>query len=601
MSSEQRRGEHLGRYQSLFEEALRALERDQVTSRIWQHDAALWKSDDAHQKIIRNALGWLTVARDVAQVTNDLETFAREVREAGFTHLMLLGMGGSSLCPEVLRQTFGQREGFPEMLVLDTTDPDTIASFEQRVDLAHTLFIVASKSGTTIEPLSFYKYFYDRVRSIKAERAGENFIAITDPGTLMQRMATESNFRRIFLNPPDIGGRYSALSYFGMVPAALMGININELLRRAIVALDACGATVPAKNNPAARLGGALGVLARAGRDKLTLVTDEGIASLGLWIEQLVAESTGKEGKGIVPVANEPLGAPEVYAGDRVFVVIHSKELDDSVKQKLAALEASGHPVIYRALGDLNDLGAEFFVWEFATAVAGEILGINPFDQPNVQESKDNTNKLLDEFKSSGKLPEQTVLASEGELKIYGATELAKELSSAPTNKQPAPTNDNALAFVVEYHLARIKRGDYVALLAYIQETGAHDELLQMIRTSLRDEFHVATTTGYGPRFLHSTGQLHKGGADNGVFIQITDEDATDLEIPGEPYTFGVLKQAQALGDFASLASRNRRAIRFHLGRDTEFGLKKLLDLVRAAIVSDTNAPNMFARSTENK
>lgn len=566
--------ESLGPYQSLFEDALRRVEREHVVRRIWSKDAALWKEEEAHQKIIRNSLGWLTVAREMSAHVEELEKFADEIRGAGFTHLMLLGMGGSSLCPEVFRRTFGQREGFPILHVLDTTDPDTIADFEREIDLENTLFIVSSKSGTTIEPLSFYKYFYGRVGEVKAGRAGENFVAITDPGTLMNRQAEEAGFRRIFLNPADIGGRYSALSFFGLVPAALMGLNVSELLKRAVAAVDACSDESNAGENPGVRLGACLGALAPEGLDKLTLVAGSELASLGLWIEQLVAESTGKEGKGIVPVAGEPLAAPEAYGNDRLFVLIHTGDLDQELDGKVRALESAGHPVVRRRLNNTQDLCAEFFIWEFATAVAGAFLEINPFDQPNVQESKDNTNELLGEFKKNGKLPEPSPSAEDGEMRVYK--------TNSSDSSTAALLSNQTLSSVVVEHISSVKAGDYVALLAYIQETDEHDEMLQAIRTRLRDSFRVATTTGYGPRFLHSTGQLHKGGPASGVFIQLTDDDALDREIPGEPYTFSTLKQAQALGDFSSLESHKRRALRVHLGSDAAAGLRKLLDIVRS-------------------
>ncbi|HEV2912926.1 MAG TPA: bifunctional transaldolase/phosoglucose isomerase [Pyrinomonadaceae bacterium] len=610
MSSRARQRESLGHTsESLFEAALERMERERVMSRIWERDATLWKADERERKVISNALGWLDVVQMMSErAVGLIDSFAREVREAGFKHLMLLGMGGSSLCPEVLRRTFGRREGFPELVVLDTTDPDTIASFERRVDLAHTLFIVSSKSGTTIEPLSFYKYFFNRVGESKPERAGENFVAVTDPGTLMERQATEARFRHVFLNPPDIGGRYSALSYFGMVPAALMGLDVGELLRRASDAVEACAARVPARENEAARLGCMMGALALAGRDKLTLVMDESLASLGLWIEQLVAESTGKEGRGIVPIAGETLGAPEVYGSDRVFVAIGTgAPAAEASDGRLRALEDAGHPVVYRTLADLYDLGAEFFIWELATAVAGQLMSINPFDQPNVQESKDNTNRLLESFKRTGALPEQqAALASEGELKVYTAaravesssTESTATASSSP-DAESTPAGSGAtpptetLSSVVDEFIGRAGEGDYVALLAYIEETDRHDRLLEAVRTSLRDALRLATTTGYGPRFLHSTGQLHKGGPASGVFIQLTDDDETDLPIPGEPYSFSVLKQAQALGDFSALADHHRRALRLHLGRDAEAGLRRLLDIVRARV----SAPHLLNRA----
>jgi glucose-6-phosphate isomerase len=563
MNAMPEQSESLGDSQTVLSDAIERAEREQFVPRIWAKDAALWKSTETHQKIINNSLGWLTVPRYTTERIDEMETFAREVCAAGFTHLMLLGMGGSSLCPEVFRRTFGKREGFPELLVLDTTDPDTINDFESRIDLTRTLFIVSSKSGSTIEPLSFYKYFFDRVQSIKGEQAGGNFIAITDPGTLMERIARAANFRRVFLNPADIGGRYSALSYFGMLPAALMGCDVREILKRTLRAMELSEASAPAEANNALRLGCAVAGLAQKGQAKLTLVTSPQISSLGLWIEQLVAESTGKEGKGVIPIAVEPLGPPDVYGADRVFMAITVGHLEGEAEDRLRDLEAAGHPVIRRVLQEPLDLGAEFFVWEFATAVAGALLEINPFDQPNVQESKDNTNSLLEEFKQNGKLPEQELSALGDGLQIYGA------------KKQAATT-----AEIIGEHLSTVKAGDYIALLAYIQETAEHDELLQAIRIRLRDRFHVATTSGYGPRFLHSTGQLHKGGPDSGVFIQLTCDAQTDLAIPGEPYTFGILRQAQALGDFSSLVKHGRRAIRIHLGRDVKAGLKKLLGIM---------------------
>lgn len=583
MSSMPRQSESLGRYASVVEDALGHLESERAVGRIWAQDAALWKSEEAHQKLIRNSLGWLEVARLMKERVGELEEFAREVRDEGYTHLMLLGMGGSSLCPEVLRRTFDMRKGFPELLVLDTTDPDTIHSLEEHLDKRRTIFIVASKSGTTIEPLSFYKYFFERVRSLKGENAGENFVAITDPGTLMERMAREAKFRRIFLNPSNIGGRYSALSYFGMVPAALMGLGVEELLSRAIRMMEACGEAVSIDENQAARLGATMGALALEGRNKLTLIADERIASLGLWIEQLVAESTGKEGRGIVPIAGEPVAAPDVYGNDRLFVSICVGETSEEADRRLRALEDAGHPVLRRVMNDPLDLGAEFFAWEFATAVAGQLMGINPFDQPNVQESKDNTNLLLDEFKQEGTLPEEKALVTEDSLTVYGLSGMGETGAASASHRA-------SLSSLMKELLSSVKAGDYVALLAYIQETGVHDELLQAIRTQLRDGLRVATTAGYGPRFLHSTGQLHKGGSDEGVFLQLTDEDGTDLSIPGEPYTFSTLIQAQAMGDFSSLVKRNRRALRIHLGKDAEEGLRKLEELIRVAASRDAES-----------
>lgn len=566
-SSDERRfeqHEQTGAYGALIEDALQKAERDGVMRRIWEKDAALWKDDPAHQKIISNALGWLTVPQWVEGQLAEVESFARDVKAAGFKHVMLLGMGGSSLCPEVLRRTFGSAVGYPELLVLDSTDPDTVADFNRRADPATTLYIVASKSGTTVEPLSFYKYFYARVREAKGDRAGENFIAITDSQTKLEQMASEANFRRTFTNPSDIGGRYSALSLFGIVPAALIGLDVRLLLARSIAATESCGANVAAMRNPAARLGCAMGAMAHAaGRDKLTIVTDAPIASLGLWIEQLIAESTGKEGTGIIPVVGEPLGTPEVYGNDRLFVYVHAEAIDEKTERSLAALEAAGHPVIRRALNGINDLCAEFFIWELATAVAGKILGIDPFDQPNVQESKDNTNALLKEYTTNGALPAQKPIVSADGLEIY-------------TGDNGQATSHETIAAAVGAHLASVRAGDYIAVLAYIQETKEHDESLQTLRTTLRDKLHVATTIGYGPRYLHSTGQLHKGGPDSGVFLLLTDNDRETLPIPDAPYDFSTLKQAQGLGDFSSLLSHHRRAMRIHLGGDVAGGIKKI-------------------------
>lgn len=562
----------LGKYDDAVSTAIKEADKGDVIRRIWRKDASLWKEDPTHQKIIKNALGWLTVPDQMIGVEDDLIAFAdriRGVRE--FKHLMLCGMGGSSLCPEVLRQTFGHQEGYPELLVLDSTDPDAFCDIADQIDITKCLFIISSKSGTTTEPLVFYKYWYDQVTKRK-ENPGECFVAITDPGTLMEQMATNDKFKRIFLNPSDIGGRYSALSYFGMVPAALMGLDIKKLLDRSERIVHSCASVVPAADNPGARLGGILGECARAGRDKLTIVADPKISSLGLWIEQLIAESTGKEGKGIVPVAGETLGPPAVYGDDRLFVSIAVGKLDSEADVKLKALEAAGHPVVYRTLTDLYDLGEEFFLWEIATAFAGYRLGINPFDQPNVQESKDATKELLEKFANDGKLDEQPVLVTDGTLRVHADE---KTIAALPSS---------SVLEALRAHLARAGAGDYIAFLNYIEETPENESIIQQMRTHLRDATRCATTTGYGPRFLHSTGQLHKGGPDTGVFIQVTAPDRTDLPIPNQPYTFSILKQAQALGDFRSLASRGRRAIRVDLGADTTAGLRRLRDLIAEAV-----------------
>ena len=561
----------LSQYEPAVTRAIAEAQDRDLVRRIWRKDATAWKAEDEHQKIIRNSLGWLSVPGKMAAVADELTAFAEQIRSAGFKHVIVCGMGGSSLCPEVLRQTFGPQQGYPELLVLDSTDPDVLADFGRRIDVERCLFVIASKSGTTTEPLVFYKYWYDEVRKRKSD-PGNSFVAITDPGTRMVEMATSDHFHHIFLNPPDIGGRYSALSYFGLVPAALMGLDVKLLLARADAMVKSCGADVPAKDNPGVVLGAVMGECAKAGRNKLTIVTDSKIAALGLWIEQLVAESTGKEGQGIVPVHGEPVGAPDVYGSDRLFISIAIEEADAPSPQQFDPLVKAGHPVVMRTLADAYDLASEFFLWEFATAVAGWCLGINPFDQPNVQESKDATRELLDYFKSHGELQEQEPLIGDDTLTIYGSERSAPGLVNS------------SVAAALRAHLAAVRAGDYIALLVYVEETPEIEAALQAIRTRLRDSLHCATTTGYGPRFLHSTGQLHKGGPDAGVFIQITAHDHLDLAIPEEPYTFSVLKQAQASGDFRSLSAHGRRAIRVDLGTDALAGLQRLQALLADAL-----------------
>jgi len=481
---------------------------------------------------------------------------ADELRK-GFTHVVVLGMGGSSLCAEVVRRTFGKRDGYPELLVLDSTVPEAVSLLEAKIDVARTLFIVASKSGTTTEPMMFHRYFYDRVKQVKGERAGENFIAITDPDTQLGQDAQRDGFRKTFVNAADIGGRYSALSLFGLVPMALSGVDIVTLLDRAVQAVQV--STIPqTRKNPAALLGTVLGATALQGalqgRDKLTLITPRPLDTLGLWIEQLIAESTGKEGKGIVPVAGEPALQPNEYGDDRLFVAVRLRGSDDS--SHLRELVAAGHPVVDLVLDDPLDLGETFFVWELATAVACALLGVNAFDQPNVQESKDNTKRLLEEYTKSGTM---TASANGPRVSVSDADAIAELL-------------------------AKVKPHDYVALTEYFGETIDRDERLAGIRATLARERHVATTTGYGPRFLHSTGQLHKGGGDNGVFLQLTGGPHSDLPIPGEKYSFGVLARAQAIGDYESLVSRHRRALSIDLGENVEEGLSQLAAAVAQSL-----------------
>lgn len=556
----------LGTGQAEFEAALGELKAKNTIARIWRKDASVWSDKPEHKKIIENSLGWLAVPGLVLGRVAELKAFAQEIRSAGFTHAVVLGMGGSSLCPEVLSQSFGAQKGYPELLVLDSTVPAAVARLETQIKVESTLFIVASKSGSTTEPQMFERYFYDRVKQLKGAKVGENFVAVTDPGTLLEKQAKEQGYRKTFVNWADIGGRYSALSFFGMVPFAVMGGDVEALLERATEASKACQSE-DAGANPGAALGVLLGTLANKGIDKLTLVASKEIASLGLWIEQLVAESTGKEGRGIVPIAGEALGDEQVYGKDRVFVLISVGSGDDVTNAKITALESAGFAVVHQQLAGPIDLGATFFIWEFATAVAGSLLKIDAFDQPNVQESKDNTKRLLGEFVAKGALPQQQPVVEEGALKLYSED---KELGTS-------------LDRVIAAHLGKVHAGDYVAITQYFLETPGAEALVQKLRLAVRAKTRAATTTGYGPRFLHSTGQLHKGGGNNGVFIQLTAQDAGDVAIPREPFGFSVLKQAQSLGDLESLVKHGRRAVRIDLGQDVSAGLKRLLEAVEKA------------------
>jgi len=535
-------------------ENLRAWETGDRVARMWAGDASVWTGKDESQW-----LGWLRIAGEQLAQKQRFEQFSAEVKAAGFTHVLLLGMGGSSLCPEVLRLSFDRAPGFPDLHVLDSTDPAQVAATGQKIDLARTLFIVSSKSGSTLEPNIFKQYFFELTG-----RDGNRFAAITDPGSHMQKVAEQDGFRHIFFGLSSIGGRYSALSDFGMIPAAAMGLDVGELLARADAMAKAC---VAPRDNPGLTLGVLLGTLARAGRDKLTLVASPAISDLGAWLEQLLAESTGKDGKGIIPVDREPLGPPEVYGADRVFVYQRLTSAFDAAQDRaMDALAAAGHPVIRIAMSDAYDLSREFFRWEFATAVAGAILEINPFNQPDVEASKIETKKLTSEFEATGALPAEAPGFDEDGIKVFGQTA------------------GRTLADTLRAHLNSIKAGDYFALLAYIEMNPAHEAALTAMRKRVRDAKRAATCLGFGPRFLHSTGQAYKGGPNTGVFLQITAEDAHDLPIPGQKYTFGVVKAAQARGDLAVLRERGRRALRIHLGADVDAGLGKLAAALERAL-----------------
>jgi transaldolase/glucose-6-phosphate isomerase len=555
----------------VVQKRVRILNTEHAVHRLWRKDPTLWKSDAGDEAQIKNSLGWLHIAEKMeATLDADLKPFVQEILKSGFEHVVHMGMGGSSLAALAFSRTFECQEcenGLP-LTVLDTTDPSTIKKLTESIPVEKTLFIVASKSGSTAEPLAFKDYFYELVKQIKGDKAGENFVAITDPGSPLVAIAEKQNFRRIFLNASDIGGRYSALSYFGLVPAALMGVNVTELLMRALQSAHAS----MANDSPALVLGAALGEMALKGRDKVTLIVDKSIATLGMWLEQLLAESTGKEGLGLIPVAEEPLGSPASYGEDRLFVHLTvSGSVEGLLRSGADALRQSGQPMISIEISDLSDFGQQFFRWEFATALAGSILGINPFNQPNVQESKDNTNRLL--AQSSEKIISEK--SSIEKSPVVGGGLIF----------YPQATSTSGLDALVKL-LKSAKKGDYVAILAYLPETPRTFELLQTIRMNLRDGLLLATTLGFGPRYLHSTGQLYKGGPNTGIFIQLTADDSCDVSIPGKPYTFGVFKRAQAEGDLAALYQHGRRAMRIHLGADPEKGLGELDKLMNQALGS---------------
>jgi glucose-6-phosphate isomerase len=542
--------------------------------RLWAKDASLWTNTDEGKW-----LGWLSIVDEQLAKRKSFQQIADEIRSAGFTHTVLLGMGGSSLCVEVLKLTFGKIPGYPQVSVLDSTDPAQIKSLEATLDLARTVFIVSSKSGSTLEPNIFKQFFYERVKQVVgAAEVGKHFIAVTDPGSNMQKVAEASGFRHVFFGVPSIGGRYSALSDFGAIPGAIQGIDIGKLFDRTEKMVRACGASVPADQNPGVILGATLGTLANGGRDKLTFFTSPGIADLGAWLEQLIAESTGKQGHGIIPVDRERIGPPEVYGNDRVFAYLRLETAPDGKQDAaVAALESAGQPVIHIGVPEIYDLGQEFFRWEIATAVAGSVIGINTFNQPDVEASKIETRKLTDAYEKSGSLPAESPVLQDSGVQLFTDEKNAAALKQAVGN-------DATLAGYLRAHLNRLRAGDYFAVLGYIQMNEAHESQLQAIRHAVRDKRRVATCLGFGPRFLHSTGQAYKGGPNSGVFLQITCDDAADLPVPGQKYTFGTVKAAQARGDFQVLAERNRRALRVHLGADLGAGLANLRQAIQQAL-----------------
>jgi transaldolase / glucose-6-phosphate isomerase len=544
--------------------------KNNKVARLWQKDASLWTGTDES-----NWLGWLSITEDQIAHIGALTQIAADVKQARFKHALLLGMGGSSLCPEVLRLTFGKIKGFPELHVLDSTDPAQIKAIEAKVDLKSTLCMVSSKSGSTLEPNIYKRYFFERVKAKVGEKeAGNRFIAITDPGSKMQQVAEADNFRRIFFGVPCIGGRYSALSNFGMVPAAIMGMDVAKFLKNTEEMVKACGASSAADSNPGVILGNILGVAANLGRDKVTIITSPGISDLGAWLEQLLAESTGKIGKGIIPVDRERLAKPVTYGNDRVFAYLRLASKPHKAQDAaVAALEKAGHPMVRITLPNTYDLGQELFRWEIATAVAGSIIGINAFNQPDVEASKIETRKLTSQYEATGSLPPESPFFEEKGIKLF-----ADEKNTA------ALKGGANLAEVLKAHLSRLGAGDYFAVLGYLTMNSANEKSLQAIRHAVRDKKKVATVLGFGPRFLHSTGQAYKGGPNSGVFLQITCDDAKDLPVPGQKYTFGVVKAAQARGDFSVLAERGRRALRVHLGKNLKSGLATLTKALQKAI-----------------
>ena len=556
--------------EALVSASLDDWKKNDKVRRLWQRDASVWTGSDEAQW-----LGWLDITEQQLAQLDQFKRVAADVKKAKFKHALLLGMGGSSLCPEVLRLTFGKIKGFPELHVLDSTDPAQIKAIEAKVDLKSTVCIVSSKSGSTLEPNIYKQYFFERIaKKVGPKEVGNRFIAITDPGSKMQQVAEADKFRHIFFGVPSIGGRYSALSNFGMIPGAVMGLDIAKFLKNTQEMVKACGANVAADKNPGVQLGVILGTAANEGLDKLTIISSPGIHDLGAWLEQLIAESTGKQGKGIIPVDREKLAKPEAYGSDRVFAYLRLETKPDK-KQDAAvkALEKHGLPVVRISVKNTYNLGQEFFRWEIATAVAGSIIGINSFNQPDVEASKIETRKLTGEYEKTGKLPpESPFLETEG-IKLY-----ADEKNTA------ALKNSRTLADALKFHLDRINARDYFGVLAYITMNQLNEDALQAIRHQVRDDKKAATVLGFGPRFLHSTGQAYKGGPNSGVFLQITCDDKIDLPVPGQKYTFSVVKAAQARGDFAVLSERGRRALRIHIGKNVKADLAKLAKAMKKAL-----------------
>ena len=565
---------HLGAANTAVHSVLADLADRRFLNGLWNKESHLWSDEPAHSAIIKNALGWLDYPDHVLENVTEITNFANQVKSE-FDHVVVLGMGGSSLAPDVLRATFGRTAGYPALHILDSSDPEQVTTLDHTLNLKRSLFIVASKSGSTTEPDAFFRYFFERVSSlVGAEKAPQQFIAVTDPGTKLDDQATQMKLRKIFRNAPDIGGRYSALSLFGMVPAGLAGYNIIEILNRGIGTLHANGRTSDVENAAGVRFGAAIGMLAKHGRDKLTILTHPKVSAFGTWAEQLIAESTGKSGTGIVPIEGEPLGTVESYGEDRTFVYVGAglPDPDHRLLDTLDELQAVGHPIIRLPMNDLYDIGEQFALWEIAVATAGSVIGIDAFDQPNVQESKDNTKRLLDVFAKRG----------DGHFDEPKPALTTNAVALIPLSGSKNIKVGNDLTTALGAIFAQVRPGDYVAFTAYFEMNAEHQQLLTELRTKVRNALRVATTVGFGPRFLHSTGQLHKGGPNTGVFLQMTTDPTTHLQIPGM-VEFGTLERAQALGDFESLDSRQRRGARLHFPNLT-LGLRELAAAIDHAV-----------------
>jgi transaldolase/glucose-6-phosphate isomerase len=557
-----------------MEAAAAALDEKQVGARLYHKDPYLWKTDPKEAKMISENMGWITLPDDYTETTRDLQEFAKEISGEGYNYAVLLGMGGSSLCSEVARETFGTAKNFLELIVLDNTDPAAILSVEQKIDIEKTLFMVASKSGGTEETISFFRYFYDKLDKKGSKNTGAHFVAITDAGSPLVKLANEYKFRKTFINPPGIGGRYSVLSDFGLVPLALMGVDINAIMHSAKAMETSSDANVPVINNPAISLGLLLGICQRHGRDKVTFILSSSISSFGYWVEQLLAESTGKEGKGLIPVNGEKPGKPGDYGNDRLFVHIYLEADNNTVDtKKIAAFEAAGHPVVSIKLHDKLALGGEYYRWEIAAAVAGMVIGINPFNQPNVEESKKNTRDILNKWGKTQSFKEADPVLKYENISIY---------SGQKTRQITVDPDEPAGDFVRDF-VAMVAPGDYVALLPYFMMTSYREKVLQSWRLHIRDESKTATTLLNGPRYLHSTGQLHKGGPDSGLYIILIGNETENLPIPGQKFGFETLHHAQALGDFRSLDEKGRRVILINLGDYIDEGLDRLYQSVTEA------------------